>query len=350
MQYNAGVQRQLPGNSVLDVNFLYSRTTHEFMQDVDISNFYPGNGPVRTLGDGTLPTNLISLVTADGYSRYKALTVKWDKRFARRFQYTASYALSRLDTTNSDGLGQGAIPLVNRNVAANYGPAQLDRRQRLTMNGVVELPAGFRASLLSTQSTGLPQTAVVGSADINSDGINGDIIPGAHRGSLGRDVQSVDQLNTLIRNYNLNYAGKLNLRNQRLPYLFEYGPGVRFGDSYISQDLQLSKIFRVHESFRIEAAAQVFNLFNISNLVGSGGLPSSAFTGALTTIASPADGTAPAGFRVGTDGGLFTTAGDRVLGGVNRSSGFASLSAVRPAIPTGTGLPRAFQFGLRLSF
>jgi len=342
-QINAGVQRQLAWNSVLDVNFVYARTTHEFMLDADVSNFFPGNGAPRVLGDGTLPTNAISLVTADGYSRYKALTVKWDKRFAKRFQYTASYALARLNTTNTDGLGQGGGVLVNRNIAANYGPAQLDRTHRLTMNGIVELPAGIRLALLSTQSTGLPQSATVGSADINGDGVNGDLLPGTRRGALGRDITSVDQLNALIRNYNLNYAGKLNLRNQRLPYLFEYGPGVRFNDSYISQDLSVTKVFRIRERLRVEGSAQIFNVFNISNLVGAAGLPSSPFNGTLTTINAASDGSAPAGFRLGSDGALLTSAGDRILGGVNRSSGFGSLSAVRPSIPTGTGLPRAFQ-------
>jgi hypothetical protein len=350
MQYNVGVQRELRWNSVIDVNFIYTRTTHEFMQDADIANFFPGNGAPRVQGDGTLPTNFIQLVTADGYSRYRAFTVKYDKRFAQRFQYTASYALSRLNTTNTDGLGQGGGVLVNRNVAANYGPGQLDRTQRLTMNGIVELPLGLRASLISSHSSGLPQSVTVGSADINGDGINGDLLPGSKRGSLGRDIDSVDKLNALIRNYNLTMAGKLNPRNQRLPYLFEYGPGVKFGDSYISQDFQLSKVFKIRERARIEATAQVFNLFNISNLVGAAGLPSTPFTGTLTTIASASDGSAPSGFKLGSDGGLLTSGGDRVLGGVNRASGFGSLSATRPAIPTGTGLPRAFQFGMRLSF
>jgi hypothetical protein len=86
LQYNIGVQRQLGWNSMLDVNLIYTRSIHEFMQDADIANFFPGNGPPRVLGDGTLPTNFIQLVTADGYSRYRALTVKWDKRFAKRFQ------------------------------------------------------------------------------------------------------------------------------------------------------------------------------------------------------------------------------------------------------------------------
>ena len=349
-QMNVGVQRELGWNSVIDVNFLYSRDTHEFMRDVDIANFFAGNGPPRIQGDGTLPSNAISLVTSDGYSRYRALTAKWDKRFSKHFQYTASYALSRLNTTNTDGLGQGGGVLVNRNIQANYGPAQLDRTQRLTMNGIVELPKGVRVSMLSTHSSGLPQSFVVGSADLNGDGINGDLLPGSHRGSMGRDINSVDQLNALIRNYNQTLAGKLNPRNQRNPYLFEYGPGVKFNDSYISQDLQVSKVFKIRERMKIEGTGQVFNVFNISNLVGPAGLPSTPFNGTLTTIASASDGSAPAGFRLGSDGGLLTSAGDRVLGGVNRASGLGSLSSVRPSIPTGTGLPRAFQFGLRFSF
>ena len=281
------------------------------------------------LGDGTLPSNFILLVTADGYSRYRALTIKYDKRFGGHFQYTASYALSRLNTTNTDGLGKGAGVLVNRNNAANYGPGQLDRSQRLVMNGIVELPWGIRASMLSSHSSGLPQSIIVGSADINGDGINGDLLPGSHRGSMGRDISSVDGLNALIRNYNQTLAGTLNPRNQRLPYLFEYGPEVRFGDSYISQDLQVSKVFSIKERMKVEATAQVFNLFNISNLVGSAGLPSTPFLGTLTTVAAAADGSSPAGFRLGSDGGLLTSSGDRVLGGVNRRSGFASMSAVR---------------------
>ena len=349
-QLNVGVQHQLPWNSVIDVNVLYTRTTHEFMRDADLANFFPGNGAPIRLGDGTLPNNAITLVTTDGYSRYKALTAKWDKRFAKHFQYTASYALSRLNTTSTDGLGQGGGVLVNRNVAANYGPAQLDRTNRLTMNGIVELPKGVRLSLLSSHSSGLPQSIVIGSADLNGDGINGDFLPGTHRGSLGRDISTVDQLNSLIRRYNQGSAGKLNLRNQRLPYLFEYGPKVKFNDSYISQDVQVSKVFKIREKLKVEGTAQVFNLFNISNLVGAAGLPSTPFTGTLTTLNSAADGTAPAGFRLGSDGGLLTTAGDRVLGGVNRASGFARLSATRPSIPTGTGLPRAFQFGMRITF
>src|SRR6266542_1314063 len=43
-QANIGVQRELPFRSMIDVNFIYSRTEHEFMRDLDAANFFAGNG------------------------------------------------------------------------------------------------------------------------------------------------------------------------------------------------------------------------------------------------------------------------------------------------------------------
>jgi len=72
----------------------------------------------------------------------------------------------------------------------------------------------------------------------------------------------------------------------------------------------------------------------------------------LTTLDS-----LPTGFTVGQDGGIRDASGNRVVAGVSRRpdgtlipNGFGGATAVRPSIPTGTGLPRAAQFGLRLSF
>lgn len=350
MQYNAGVQRQLPWDMVVDTNFLYSRSVHDFTRDIDAANIFPGNGVPITLGDGTKPTKQFTVVNSDGYSRYRALTVRLDKRFSRHVQYTASYALSRFETTVPDGLGLGGGALVNRNVKANFGPGSLDRTQRLVLNGIVDLPFGFRASLLSTWYSGLPPSIFVGSADLNGDGINGDLLPGTKRGSLGRDVSSVSKLNALIRAYNQSTGGKALPRGGRAPFVPEVPDSVRFGDSLISQDLQLSKDFKIRERLHIEATAQVFNLFNISNLVGAAGLPSSAFNGTLTTITADNAGNPTGGFKVASGGGLTNAAGNRALAGVDRASSFASFSAVRPSIPTGTGLPRAAQFGLRIKF
>ena len=352
-QVNFGVQRELPFNAILDANFIYSRTVHEFMRDVDVANFFPGNGAPITLGDGRAPTGAITVVTSDGFSRYRAFTLKVDKRFAKHYQLTGSYALSRLETSTADGLGLGGGAVVNRNPRANFGIGPLDRTHRLTVNGIVELPKGFRFSMISTWNGGVPVTATVGSADINGDGINGDLVTGTRRGAVGRDITSVAKLNDAIHTYNLQFAGKRNVRNQLLPFVPDVADNITFGDSFISQDAQLSYVLKLKDRVKIEATAQLFNAFNVSNLVGSAGLPSSPFNGTLATI-----GTLPTGYALNSSGALVDASGGRVIAGVSRlpnatapiASGFGSASAVRPSVPTGTGLPRAAQFGVRVSF
>ena len=152
---------------------------------------------------------------------------------------------------------------------------------------------------ISTFCSGVPASILGGSADINGDGINGDLLPGTRRGSRGRQVTDVGALNNDIHGYNLSLAGTLNPRGQRLPYLVDIPNGTRFGDSFVSQDIQLSYVLKMRGNVKIEATAQMCNAFNVSNLVGPAGLPSSPFSDTL---------------------------------------------------PTGTGLPRAVQFGLRVSF
>src|SRR6185369_2693354 len=156
----------------------------------------------------------------------------------------------------------------------------------------------FRFSTISTFNSSVPVTAVVGSADLNGDGIAGDPLPSTRRGSIGREVDSVSKLNDAIRAYNLVYAGKTTPRNQVRPFVPEMPDNILFGDSFISQDFQLTYALKIKERVKIEATAQVFNAFNYSNLVGPAGLPSSPFNGALTTLAS-----LPAGFTLAPDGG-----------------------------------------------
>ena len=349
IQTSAGIQRELPWNMVIDTNFLYSRGVHEFMRDIDAASIFPGNGAKIRLGDGTLPTKAITLISSDGFSRYRAFTAKLDKRFSKNFQHTVSYALARVEATSPDSLGLGNPPLVNRNVKANFGPTALDRNHRLVANAIVNLPGGFRTSLISTWFSSLPQNITVGSADLNGDGVNGSFLPGTKRGSLGRDVDSVDKLNGLIRNYNTTNAGRPLPRGGLSPFLLELPDSTKFGDSFISQDLQVSKILSIKERLKLEFTAQMFNIFNVSNLVGAAGLPTTPFSGVLTTIASTTAGQ-PTGFTLGGTGSLMNNSGSRALAGVDRATAFGNFSAVRPSIPTGTGLPRAAQFGLRFRF
>lgn len=363
-QFNLGVQREVPFKSILDVNFIYSRTVHEIMRDVDAGNILPGNGPKRILGDGTPADKQITLITSNGFSRYRALTVRWDRQFSNRLQFTASYALSRLETTSGDGLGLGAGTLVNRNPQANFGIGPLDRTHRFTLNAIYELPYAFRFSTITTAYSGLPQSITVGTSDLAGDGVIGSLLPGTRRGALNREVNTPAKLNALIRAYNLSKGGTPLPRSGRAPFLPEVPDDTKFGNSFVSTDLQLSKVFSFKERYKVELTAQVFNVFNVSNLVGPAGLPTSPFNGTLTTFPSLTTSGIPGqGFTLGSDGTLRDAMGTRVVTGgtfagvvggqpttVPIRTTFASFGATRPALATGTGLPRAAQFGARFKF
>ena len=87
------------------------------------------------------------------------------------------------------------------------------------------------------------------------------------------------------------------------------------GDSVISQDLRITKSFRIKESMKIDFIAEVFNLFNIANL-----------TDVVDTTVPAKDDVGP-GFE-------FTT-----LKPTSRATNIF-----------GTGGPRAWQFALKFTF
>lgn len=104
-------------------------------------------------------------------------------------------------------------------------------------------------------------------------------------------------------------------------------PRARFGDSFINTDLRISRRFRiaaVSESFSIEPAINIFNLFNVLNEVGSG------FAGLFNGFLPDTAGLSREAARRAQAGTLV---------GVNTAGGVL-----------GAGGPRAFQLELRISF
>ena len=164
---------------------------------------------------------------------------------------------------------------------------------------------GFRLSLISTFYSGVPAAILVGSADINSDGINGDLLPGTRRGGLGREVSDVAALNDAIRAYNLLFAGTRNPRNQLLPFVVEMPDGTRFGDSFISQDIQLSYVLRLGENQGRGDGADVQRIQRLEP-----GRPSGAAVDAVQRNAATL-ATLPAGFSLASDGSVRDASGNQ---------------------------------------
>ena len=144
-------------------------------------------------------------------------------------------------------------------------------------------------------------------------------IPSLQRNAGGRLFSNGAQLNTFIKQVNAGggFAG------QPLPLVAD---NARFNDSFNSADLRLSRQFKVNERVSIEAMAEVFNLFNVTNVLGVSNVN---YSGRNNVLVRDSNDLASAGFlRSSSFGQAVTTAG-----GV-----------------FGSGGPRAFQLAARVNF
>jgi hypothetical protein len=339
LQYAIGVQRELPFKMVIQADFNYRKGVHEVLTyDAQFNDSVDKNGnptPMVKSIDFNVP-----YADSSAFSVYKALLVRLDRRFDKGFQLTASYTLSRLRNFGGDALGLGQT-LSNRNdFAAEFGPGGLDRTQRLVVSGVWEMPyfkdsssawkkhglGGWTVSLISTALSGLPFSAILpDSVDLTGTGSFFSYLPGAKPGEVGRGISSLGQLNGVISDYNANrnkYAARIENGVPVDPFGTELREIAQLpagtligGDSIISQDLRLTKTFRMTENVRFDIIGEVFNLFNIAN---------------LTNIAT------------------------NVLPAKDDVTGPGDISTYRPTQRTtnifGTGGPRAFQFAVKFTF
>jgi hypothetical protein len=78
-----------------------------------------------------------------------------------------------------------------------------------------------------------------------------------------------------------------------LPSKFE------FGDSFLTEDLRLSREFKLHDRWRMNLIGEVFNLFNIPNLSGrSGDLYDAGFGQATSRVSQVFGSGGPRAFQI----------------------------------------------------
>ncbi len=286
LSWSAGLQRELPGNMILSADFVLRRYLQTFFQ-ADRSLYNSVNGPVIprcTAAQASNPTarclnGPFEVFQSGGREDYKALLIKLDKRFAKRYQFTASYALSKLSGYD--------LTRDLTNAFAFPGTLGGDRRNVFTFSGLVNLPWGSNAGLITTYESGAPLTATLpgtNNSDLNGDGTNNDFLPGVGYNQLNRSV-SKEFLQKLVADYNANLAGKNAPRGGLFPSV-ALPSNFNFSDSFQSHDLRLSKDIKFGERVSLEIIGEVFNLFNISNLGGFSGRLDAGF-GQPTSKANP---------------------------------------------------------------
>ncbi|HEX7176435.1 MAG TPA: TonB-dependent receptor [Pyrinomonadaceae bacterium] len=301
-QMTIGIQHEFARDYVVRADYLHNFGTHFIIGRTIGQVFNP------VVGGPDLVKNLESSVK----TKYDGLLLSVEKRFSRPVQFRASYTLSKaFNYANDDQIPFSNGPANPENLQLEYGPTPNDQRHRFTFAGVFDAPLGLRLSPLLTLASGVPMDILLpdGSARL----------PSLQRNAGGRLFETGAELNAFITQ--LNAAGGVGA--QPLPLVSD---DARFSDGFSSLDLRVSKDFRIGERVRLEPIAEVFNLFNVTNILGVSNVNYSGFSNVLVRDSNEAS--TPGFLRSSSFGRPVTTAG-----GV-----------------FGSGGARAFQFAARLTF
>ncbi|MBX3278382.1 MAG: TonB-dependent receptor [Acidobacteria bacterium] len=301
-QTNFGLQWEFARDYVLRADYLHGFGTHFILGRTIATIFSPSVGG---------PDRVVNLESS-AKTKYDAMLLGLERRFARGSQFRVSYTLSKaFNFANDDQIPFLNGPVDPRNIGLEYGPTPNDQRHRFTFSGVFEMPLGLRLSPIWTMASGVPMDILLPDASSR--------IPVLQRNAGGRLFKTGADLNLFINE--INSRGGIN--GAPLPTVSDE---ARFNDGFNSFDLRLSRAVRLNERLSIEPIAEVFNLFNMTNILGVSNVNYSGFTNALTR--DDPNPTSP---------------------GYLRSSGFGRAVTTAGGV-FGTGGPRAFQFAVRVAF
>ncbi|MDQ3650083.1 MAG: TonB-dependent receptor [Acidobacteriota bacterium] len=280
-QFNVGVQREFAEDFVVRADYLHNFGTH-FLIGRNIGTVF---NPVV---DG--PDRVVNIESSAKF-KYDGLLLSLQKRFSDRYQFRASYTLSKaFNYANDDQIPFSNGPVDSNNIQLEYGPTPNDQRHRFTFAGAFELPAGFRLSPILTLASGVPLDILLPDASTR--------VPVLQRNAGGRLFKTGAELNNFLRE--INAAGGIN--GQQLPLAPD---DARFNDNFSSLDLRLSKVFTFGERARLEPIVEVFNLFNTTNVLGVSNVNYSGFGNVL--------GSQSFGQPITTAGGVFGSGGPRAF-------------------------------------
>ncbi|MCC7499327.1 MAG: carboxypeptidase regulatory-like domain-containing protein [Bryobacterales bacterium] len=295
-----GIQREVVPNLVASADFVYRHFFHQEVGDIDYNLFNSVRGPIIPKCSGAQASNPaancstgpIEFRAPIGRTDYKALLVKIDKRFAQRYQFTASYAMVRQYGLN--GINNAY------NWFEGWGPQA--GRHNLNVSGIIDLPGKIQFSFISAISSKGPYRPSVSSVDLDGDGLDTAFLPGW---TVPDRHPTREKLQAAVDAWNGQHPDLPNgqrprtPRNQVIPKL-TLPANYSFGENFFSQDIRLTKWFLFHERYKLNLFIESFNVFNVANLGGISSTVNGSGFGVPTSRAGQVFGSGgPRAFQLG---------------------------------------------------
>lgn len=308
-QFTFGVQQQLGDKWTISADALHDfgqksilgrllRSTTSTSPFIKCTN---GVDPCTITDPLTGRSDQVTEIQSVAESWYDALLVSLQKRPTGgpnfRWGFNANYTLSKtLDFSNDDQIPfNGAEDQVNlvehvNNLRLEKSFSPTDERHRFVFYGVFDVPWRLTISPIWTYSSHVPMDSQVPALSTR--------LPILSRNALGREITNGAQLNAAIDLWNslptctialpspypCNSAHSFpNTAPSRLT-LQHVDPNLKFGDAFNSFDLRLTKSWSLPREQSVQFIAEVFNLFNVTNVRG---FNNNNYSGFLNDITSP---------------------------------------------------------------
>jgi len=344
-QWNLGVQRQLPGSTLIEVNYSANRSTHlpwkkspqnyNFVSAADREKYgttglaqqvanpfqylFSGpnavfNEPDSIYNDATLPRlDLLRPYPQFGYfgafppfaatSRYDAMQVRFEKRYSIGLSFTGNYTLSHMTSTSDEGANRwiGALsagePQDKNNLRAEHSVAANDTPQRFVIASIYELPFGRGRQYGSHMNRVLD--AVAGGWKLNSFftvqsgqpitvyNSRNRLSGGQQRPNLSGNPCSGAGIDAVVNgtaNY-FNVAAFTNPGDQLAGNAPRYLASCRVPGIH-SLDQGISKSFTIREGMFVEVRGEFFNFLNTPRFSAPGHAFGSGSFGVISSQAN----------------------------------------------------------------
>ncbi len=244
---NFQINRQVTENLGLAATYLYTKGTHlPVYRNINLipnGNYLADGRPI--FGAGRIDTRFNGIITNESTanSNYNGLNVTLRRRFARGYEWFATYTWSH---SIDDAPEQNIIDSSTTNWLedpTNRGRDRAnsfsDRRHAFSASAVLNPIFKFDSKVLSyiASNNQLALMFVASSGDVFNIGSN----------------------------RNLNGDPQIPASQQRPLYI---GRNTVLGQSIVQMDARYSRIFPIHERYRPEFFAEAWNLFNHSNVTG----------------------------------------------------------------------------------
>ena len=250
-QFSIGWSRQLDPVTVVDIDYIHSEGRNLGWR-VQLNQRNPGvgaNGP-RQFDDIPFSPANINIDISDGKSRYDGVNFGIRRRMNEGLQFSAWYSLSSAKSTTGNASDELNIQNIQNHLDpyadVQFGPSgRSDARHRINLSAVWLAPYGITVSPTFRYRSALPVNLTQG-VDLNANGVNNDI------SDLAFAFDGFDD-NGNVQVKELGPCETINCGR---------------GASQSTFSIRVSKGFRINGAARIEAIAEVFNLFNSINPSG----------------------------------------------------------------------------------